>query len=155
MGCSCYRVATSKMNIRPLILDAETQGRIKAVKDYTTAHPVSTIQLYRTRANPSLCVGDNPAHVCLVANGYRVVFSLEQQPKLGLCRHISVSVHPREEPPMYPSVPAVQLLCQVFGFEGDITKTAHMVLDGDSNSVNIIQPVAVPVPAEDGDSPAT
>ena len=65
--------------------------------------------------------GNNPNLTCMLQDGFRCVFSytlarmLEDQTKRILVRHLSVSVDGKD----LPSVPAVLMIAELFGFTRD------------------------------------
>lgn len=100
--------------MRALVIDENVREQIQQVKDYAEANPFSMDDLLDTKNGELAAAGDlDGKHVLEIPVGYRVVFSMEQQPA-GLCRHMSVSV---DFPGKLPSVPSVIMLMKEFGFD--------------------------------------
>jgi len=75
-----------------------------------------------------------PTQQLLIPQGYRVAFSIEEQPA-GFCRHLSVSV---DTPGRCPSIPAVKLISGLFGMV-DWHKIWLEEFDPGHNAVNILE----------------
>jgi len=134
--------------MRILIIDDDARAEIKKVVDYAQAHKVFLSQIRLIVAKQSPPVGDDANYVCYVNNGYRITFSIEEQP-CGWCRHISISVSPVDGKQLLPNVPSVELLLKEFGFVGDnvldcsdnisIEDENVMTMDGARQAINILQ----------------
>jgi hypothetical protein len=57
---------------------------------------------------------DVPGFSCTIPYGFSICFSLEEQPRVGWCRHLSVAV---DDPARVPNPPAVGLLMEELGFK--------------------------------------
>lgn len=95
-----------------LIIDEATKERIKEVKDYAERNHYSFDDLLDIKNGAQEPPGDNAFYSCHLSEGYRVVYIIEDQPSVGLLRHISVSLNEQ-----LPSVPSVKLIMEEFGFE--------------------------------------
>lgn len=100
------------MKVRPLIIGDEAKAKIAKVRAYAEQNVISLNEVIRLLGQTERAVGDDERRVCHLEVGFRVVFSLEEQPS-GLCRHLSVSVTGDK----YPNEHAVELLAREFGFE--------------------------------------
>lgn len=99
--------------MRVLIIDATVKARIAYLKEYAARHRLSRVDLRRMRATKE-AIGDNPLYVVNIPDGFRVVFSIEEQsPPFGWSRHISISI-PRTTHGPHPF--AVAELLMEFGF---------------------------------------
>jgi hypothetical protein len=123
--------------MRALVIDPEAQKRIALVMDWAARHPVNTVQLMRMALGREAPVGDDPNFVVEVFDGFRAVFSLEEQPHVGLCRHLSVSVAATGK---YPAVDAVEEFMKQFGFEPH--PGLRVWLEKEVEAVNVVQPIA-------------
>ena len=102
------------MKTRPLLLDDAARARIREIIAYATEHVVTRARLVATVELDAPPIGDDPHHVAHFFQGFRVVYSHEDQPPpVRLCRHLSVSV---DDPTKTPSPAAVAMLMQEFGF---------------------------------------
>lgn len=127
------------MNIRPLVIAEAQKEDIRRVVSFAFGHPIS-LEMMKSRNSPraQLRYGqdvsldrandptpsftDMPQHWCMIPLGYKVCFSVEEQPEpLSWCRHISISV---TEKGKWPNELAVQMIIEEFGFRGHILKPA-------------------------------
>lgn len=122
--------------MRLLQITDETKVDIKKVREYAEHNIVTLESLQAAIEDPLECipVGDNPEHVVHIHDGYRVVYSIEQQP-MGLLAHLSVSVEARNK---YPNEAAVNLILKEFGMN-EVLESVNVWLDENSQSVNILQ----------------
>jgi len=124
-----------------LLITPEVRKRIREVRDYANANAIPQDELLAMIAGKLAPIGDDPKHVCMIPNGFRAVFSTEDQPP-GLCRHLSVSV---ENPDRIPNVHAVNILMEEFGFTakvGDgLTHVYQEVIDPRTKhrAINVIE----------------
>lgn len=124
----------------------EEQGLAKLLA-YAKANPQSAEQLQAIIAGDRPPIGDYMEHQFIWPIGFRCVFSYEHQPHLGLCRHLSVSVHGTsmkitDERPV-PQVPAPHVMNAIgdaFGFRAGILP--HFWTDETTMSLNMVQQVA-------------
>ena len=81
------------MKLRPLLIGPEQVNDAKRVVAHAEANPLSLRDLFDVVRGSRPPIGDNPSHVCVFPLGYRICFSIENQPEpMGWCRHISISV---------------------------------------------------------------
>jgi hypothetical protein len=123
--------------MRALILDEEAKSAIKKVITYAESHRVTMDLLQKTIAGKHPPVGDNKHHACYLISGFKVVYSIEEQP-VGLCRHLSVSV---DFDGKLPSIPAVEAIMKEFGFTGDIMDCLNVWVENDK-AVNVLQQIS-------------
>jgi hypothetical protein len=99
--------------MRPLLIDDVAKRKAQAVLDYalTRAH------WYRPGKSTQV-PGDDPNFVVHL-NTYRCVFTITQHSDGFVMRHLTVSV-PGE---LYPSIVAVFMIAELFGFHGWDGKT--------------------------------
>jgi hypothetical protein len=76
--------------VRVLQIDDDVRGEIKKAIAYAEAHKFTISDLKSIIKGQMLSAGDDPGFVTYIHDGYRVVYSLEEQ-LIGLCKHISVS----------------------------------------------------------------
>lgn len=93
-----------------LILDEEVQASISKLKNYSEQNVIS----YEELVNPMTVIGENPNYLVELPMGFRVVYSVEEQP-MGLCRHLSISVDNQE-----PSFNDLLIVIGYFGFNTDL-----------------------------------
>jgi hypothetical protein len=109
--------------MKALIIDKEA---VEKVRVYAQEHPYSVADLMRVMKGVNPPAGDNPRHVCHLFFGYRVVYSIEDQPHLGLCHHLSVSADTKDKA---PSVEAVEALMKEFGISGTVYDCLHVWIE--------------------------
>lgn len=138
------------MKLRVLIIDANARAAIGRLRAYAESHRVSLDTLRRCQEHPELAVGNNPAHVIIIPQGYRVVFSLEEQPA-GLGEHLSISVLP-PQPNVYPNVESVVQIALEFGWpklplgtEEELPFGVHVWTEPEVCAVNLLRLIDTPV----------
>jgi hypothetical protein len=106
-------------DLRVLILNDTIRGRIAAVVRYADCHRVGARRMARIDAGLEPPIGDDRHHVALIPQGFRCAFSIEQQPDLGWCRHVSISV---DTPGKWPHPVSVIELLPLFGFSDRVMR---------------------------------
>ena len=104
------------MNLRPFIVDDDIREQFSNLVSYAEKHPLSIDDILDTMNKEVLPVGDDPNHVINMPFGYRIVYSVENQPS-GKVRHLSMSV---DEDDKCPNMAAVQETMKMLGFKNDI-----------------------------------
>lgn len=104
--------------MRALIIDSDAKLRIKALFDYAMECPFSMDDVLDriSPTNPTPPPGSNPVFRIELAIGYKVVFTIEDQPSTGNICHISISV---DAPDKLPQPYAVEMIMKEFGFPGE------------------------------------
>jgi hypothetical protein len=81
------------MNARVLIIDDAVRDRVAQVRAHALVHRQTLSDLVRRMNQPDRAVGNDSNYVVHIFDGWRLVYSLEQQPEpAGWCEHLSVSV---------------------------------------------------------------
>lgn len=114
--------------MRPLFIDDAAKAAIQALKEHAEKNVLSIDDLLDMVDGKKPKWGDLPGSFILLLVGYRVVFSMEQQ-KIGLCRQLSISVNTSNR---IPSMDAVQMIMNEFGFEHPLEKCILRVVDNDA-----------------------
>lgn len=114
--------------MRVLIIDEPTKARIKALYDYANEHRLTIEQLKKQQSGEDPPIGDNPTHSLHLTDGYKVVFSIDEQP-MGVMCHMSMSVASKN-PDTMPNEYAVQEVAALLSFQGSI-------LNGDATAMYI------------------
>ncbi len=109
--------------MRPLIITNDTLLKIKAAVEYAEAHPIPWSELKEGALGEEVkelkLVDRKPgferplSENVLIPVGFRVAFSVEEQPA-GWLHHLSVSV---DTPGKLPSIPAVVMICKEYGIK--------------------------------------
>lgn len=105
------------MKLRPLVIDAIAQKKIKGIIVYAENNIFTKDQVLAIKSGTGKAPGDLQAHRCNLDFGYKVVYSIERHPG-GQYRHLSVSV---SEDKKLPSIQAVEMLMEEFGFTGPLS----------------------------------
>lgn len=116
-------------------LDSHTLSEIARVREHAENNPIPEYTLRQMARGEVDAVGESSNHVLDSELGFRVVYSLEEQP-FGLSKHISVSVGKN----MIPSPKLVQYLMECFGFTSNILskdKDAYTLGNGQQTMLNI------------------
>jgi hypothetical protein len=121
--------------MRALLIDAEAKAQIKKVIAYAQENRLSPGDLQINMGGLKGPIGDNPNHVCHFFDGYRVVYSIEQQP-IGDCHHLSVSVDAKGR---YPTPQAVELIMKEFGIPGTIMGCVNCWMEEEVQAINVLQ----------------
>lgn len=129
------------MNIRPLVIGAAQIEDIARVIAYAERERFTASEMkMRVERKDTVPIGDDMGHTCVLPVGYKVTFSIEEQPApLGWCNHISVSVMENKK---MPNEAAVMAICQSFGFTptpGNYVLYIEDVSEGEK-AVNILVP---------------
>ena len=121
-------------NVRVLSIDDKVKAIIAKLVQYATDNKLelSTIEKIADGSLPA--IGDDVNYVCYIPDGYRVVFTIEQQKDEKWYRHISISVNSKTK---LPSIPAAEMIMREFGFNGSINDLDHVWIE------NKISPAAV------------
>lgn len=122
-----------KKKVRALLIDQKAKDDIENVIKYAEAHRMTTEQLLE-RIETGNAVGSDENHVCNFYDGFRVVYSIEEQPNMGLCSHLSVSVSDANR---LPSVPAMEMIAESFRLK-KLEDGYLYVEDGPCKSINFI-----------------
>lgn len=121
--------------MRILQITDQTKEDIQKLIAYAKAHIVSNDRLKAMVQSPKefYPAGDDADHVVHIHDGYRVVYSIEEQ-NIGLCSHISISVESRTK---YSHEAAVALILKEFGMSLDLA--TKIWLEKTVNAVNVLQ----------------
>jgi hypothetical protein len=87
-----------------LIVDDSVSARVQLVRAHALQHRETLSDLMRRMNQPERAIGNDPNFVVKIHAGWRLVYSLEQQPDpVGWCEHLSISLslqHKSIEPPL-------------------------------------------------------
>lgn len=119
--------------MRALIIDEAVKTGIAELIATANAHRHSAATLKRLMTGDLPPAGDYKQHTILIPDGFRVVFSIEEQP-LGWCRHLSVSIN---DPNKYPHEVAVEMIMQEFGM-GLLKDCIHVWVEEEVRAINIL-----------------
>jgi len=104
------------MNVRPLIIDDLVRRCLEGLAEHAEENPLTMDDLLDTYNKQKKPIGDDDMHVVELPFGYRVVYSIEEQP-VGKVRHLSMSVN---EDKKLPNMEAVKEIMKILGFRNDI-----------------------------------
>jgi len=122
--------------MRTLQIDARAKVNITRLINYATDNKLDFNIIQKIASNQLPPAGDNPLYSCELNDGFRIVFTIEQQPDKNWYRHISISVNDRNKLP-HPA--AVELILSEFKFIGSI-KDCHCWIEKTiPTAINLIQ----------------
>lgn len=104
------------MKLRPLVIDDKVIENIKAVVAHAEKNAFTMDDLLDMKNGQKAIAGNLEEYTVHINFGYKVVFSIEDQPS-GMIRHLSASVN---EHGKMPSVPSVEELIRLFGFQNKL-----------------------------------
>lgn len=127
---------------RVLYIGPKEREAIDKLVDFAEKHRINK-DLMQKSMKREWAAGDDPNYICYIEAGYRIVYSIEEQP-IGWCRHLSVSV---DDPQKSPHPMAVEMLMKEFGFRGGIQEcinvwieeNVHLSTGQIVNAVNALQ----------------
>lgn len=124
--------------MRVLVLDEKAKEAIRRVIAYADNHRFTTHDLMKIMEGMAPPAGDDSGYACVLEDGFRIVFSYEQQPDpIGWARHISISVAATDRLP-HPA--AVTMIIKEFGFSGNLDNCQTWVEDlGDVKAINVLE----------------
>jgi hypothetical protein len=118
-----------------LLIDQRRKARLLALRAYAEANPVTSDKVKLMAEGKLPPVGDSGLFQAEIPLGYRVVFSIEEQPA-GLCRHLSLSVAKHG---CLPNPRAIEELMGYLGFRGGIQKCKVWLEH--KHAINVLQPL--------------
>ena len=119
--------------MRALIIDEKSRVDINKLIDFSKIHQYKIDDLKKVMEGLQEPAGNCPDHVIHLPEGFRVVYSIEEQPK-GLCHHLSISVDGN----LYPSEVAVQEIMKEFGIKTKISQCTSVWIEKEVRAINIL-----------------
>lgn len=98
--------------MRVLVIDEMAKAKVMRVKEYALANRRTIHDVMRAMKGQSV-PGNDANRVVRLFDGYKVVYSVEQQPR-GWCHHISIGIKPRSAKALYPHEQAVREILKLF-----------------------------------------
>lgn len=138
------------MKIRPLVINDAVRSQAATILAHAKTNVMGSQKVMAAMRDKQLAAGNNPSARMIIPFGYRVVYSLEEQPVQGLCHHISISVEEviTPKPPaakILPSEEAVNAILDLFGIKKPVQKCLFIWIedidDGGGGAINIIDKV--------------
>jgi hypothetical protein len=131
--------------IRILQIDEKAKEAILKLKTYAENHKVNLEIIKQMASGIKQPVGDDSNFSCYLHDGFRIVYSIEEQPA-GLFRHISISIDDLEK---LPNVFATETIINEFGFKGTISncdsvwieENVPVITVGFVKAINLIQKI--------------
>jgi hypothetical protein len=120
-----------------LIIDDKAKAEIARVLSYAQKHMFKIADMKKVLDGIILPAGDNPEHVCHFFDGFKVVYSIEDQPHFGLCHHLSMSVDVEGRA---PNIPAVEMIMKEFGISGTMRGCLSVWIEKDE-AINLLQKI--------------
>jgi hypothetical protein len=113
-----------------LKIEKRTKVLIGILINYAYEHQISLSDMYKIRNGLKNPVGLDKNYNCIIDDGFRVVFSIEQHPN-QLMKHISISENNAHLKP-----DDVKIILNEFGFQNSLE---DCVVYLESNAVNILE----------------
>ena len=102
--------------MRPLVIDEELKSNISKLVAYAEKNPFTMddcLDVYNKAMEPA---GDMKHYSLVLPFGYRIVYSIEQQP-MGNVRHLSISV---DADGKLPNIVVSQEIMKLIGFDNEL-----------------------------------
>lgn len=104
--------------MRALVIDDNTRHQLSSLAEYAESNPFSFDELLDVKNKAIMPAGDMEEFTRFIPDGYKVVYSIENQP-VGTVRHLSVSVNRRGK---LPSTHSVIEIMKLIGFQNIIER---------------------------------
>jgi len=129
---------TMQTDVRVLCINDDVKIKIAKLVQYASDHKIDFDTVEKIAGGNQPPIGDDPNYVCFIPDGYRVAFSIEQQPDKYWYKHLSISVNNKSK---LPSIPAAEMIMKEFGFVGIIKDLDHVYVEDKVRpaAVNLIQ----------------
>lgn len=120
--------------MRPIIIYDQVRIDIQNVIEYAEKHIMTRRIMLETMKGLHPPIGDTKEYICEIPIGYRVCYSIEDQPA-GMAKHISISVM---FDGLYPSRTAVLQIAKLFGINID-NKMQRIWIEKEFEAVNFVE----------------
>jgi hypothetical protein len=123
--------------MRAMVIDDNVKRDLERLAAYAEKHVLSMDELLDMVNKQAPPPGDNKNFVVEIPFGYRVVYTIEDQPA-GKVRHLSVSVDKKGK---LPSITAVEEIMRMIGFKGELSecKVGFESIDENQDAVNVLE----------------
>ena len=111
----------------PFILDDKGMAELRRIKANAEANPVSRETLKAMMEGMVDPVGDHEEYSCVLPVGFKIVYSIEEQP-CGKCRHLSVRVQGGRNNRV-PNEHMVGMVMKELGFKREVRECLKVWLD--------------------------
>lgn len=122
--------------MRALLIDENSKKTVEGVVEYAEQNRYSRPYM-AALMNGAPAPGDDLRHCCYFFDGFKAVFTIEEQP-MGWCRHLSISVAAIDK---MPSIEAVKMIMREFGIVAQLEDCCVYVEDSSPKAINIISPI--------------
>lgn len=119
--------------MRVLIIDNNVKLNAKLLIEHASANPLTMDDIVKTLDGLKEPVGNDPKFTLMIDDGYKVVYSIEEQSK-GKVKHMSISVN---EPKKLPSPDAVEEIMKLLEFKDPI-ESAFLDIEEIDNDLSAI-----------------
>lgn len=122
--------------MRILEINQYTKEDIRKVIKYAEQNKIDLNMTKLIMAGDLPPIGDNSDYIIYIHDGFRVAYSIEQQPEpTGWCDHISISVDTEGK---YPHEMAVEEILKEFGMKS-LDESLSIWLEKEIQAVNVLQ----------------
>lgn len=129
-----------------LILSEASRDALASLRAFAEHNRIDTSTLKKMADHTLPPVGDESKYVRDIPLTFKVVFSIEQQPIHGWCRHLSVSYSSPTDPFPFPrpaDIEVVSAIMQELGFDSQLMSATDpnpiMALWYDGPAINVIE----------------
>lgn len=123
-----------------LVMGPDQREALKKVREYAEANPVTSERFQRIMHGEEPTVCEDPRFQAELPVGYRVAFSIEDQPKAGKVRHLSMSVDRRGK---LPSLEVVLMVMEELGFRAKSFKEVSRAWVENNIAINVLEAVCI------------
>lgn len=123
--------------MRALLIDETAKQSIADTIRFAEENRYPRFQMAQLMNGKIPTPGDVEGHCCYLTDGFKTVFTIEEQP-VGWCRHLSVSVASTDK---MPHIEAVKMIMKEFGIQKSLEDCYVYVEDSFPKSVNIISQI--------------
>jgi len=103
--------------MRPFIINNVLKVQLADLAAYAVENPITMNDMLDVMNGAKKPAGDNPRHYIELNEGFKIVYSIEQQPK-GDARHLSVGVL---APKRLPNPEVVKEIMKLIGFKNKLS----------------------------------
>jgi hypothetical protein len=131
--------------MRVLVIDELAEAEVQRVRTFALSRRQSLHDIMRRMKGSPEAPGDDPQYMLELKDGWKVVYTIEQQPS-GWFHHISVSIDARAEDKPWPHPAGVDMILKLFGL-GCVKSAAHGWPENtpNRNAINLLFPFTEPV----------
>lgn len=117
----------------PFFINSECREKIQTLRKHAENNNISGHNVIETLKGNKPPIGDDPSFVVYLPSGYRVVYSIEQQP-VGTFSHLSVS---NSKSSKLPSISVVETIMSEFGMGESLDDCVSFWIE-ENKAINVL-----------------